>query len=132
MKRRWKISDTTIYDLNYHLVWCSKYRRKVLTGDVKIRFEELLKEKAIELGFKIKQIDIIPDCVHLFIKASPVYSPHYIVQQVKGYSSRILKKEFKKVKSRLPSLWTRSYYVESIGHVSENVIKKYIQDQKNK
>ena len=74
----------------------------------------------------------MPDHVHCFIKASPVDSPHFIVQQLKGYTSRILRQEFKQLKSKLPTLWTRSYYCESVGHISEETIKKYIMEQKNK
>lgn len=73
----------------------------------------------------------MPDHVHIFIKTKPTLAPHYIVQQLKGYTSRILRKEFPKLKSRIPTLWTRSYYCESIGHISEETVKKYINDQKN-
>ena len=130
MKSRWKTSNTSVYNLNYHLIWCSKYRRKVLTGPVEDRLKELLNEKATELGIKIEQMEVMPDHVHMFVKSSPVHSPHYIIQQLKGYTSRVLRQEFKTVKSRLPSLWTRSYYVESIGHISESTVKRYIQEQK--
>lgn len=73
----------------------------------------------------------MPDHVHIFIKTKPTLAPHYIVQQLKGYTSRILRKEFPKLKSRIPTLWTRSYYCESIGYISEETVKKYIKDQKN-
>jgi putative transposase len=72
----------------------------------------------------------MPEHVHLFIKAQPVDSPHFIVQQLKGYTSRIMRQEFKSLVTRIPSLWTRSYYVESVGHISEETIKKYIAEQK--
>ena len=77
-------------------------------------------------------MEIMPDHVHIFVKANPVASPHWIVQQFKGYSSNILRKEFPELKSKLPTLWTRSYYCESVGHISEDTIKKYIEDQKGK
>jgi putative transposase len=70
------------------------------------------------------------DHVHLFVKTKPIHAPHFVVGQLKGYTSRILRQEFSKLKSRLPTLWTRSYYIESIGHISEAIIKKYIEDQK--
>lgn len=72
----------------------------------------------------------MPDHVHMLIKAKPTASPHWIVQQLKGYTSRILRKEFCTLRSRIPSLWTRSYYIETIGHISEDTIRKYIEDQK--
>ena len=74
----------------------------------------------------------MPDHVHMFVKCPPVESPHLVVKHFKGYSSRIMRIEFPKLKSRLPSLWTRSYYCESVGHISKETIKKYIDDQKNK
>lgn len=129
--KRWTHTKTTIHNIGYHLIWCPKYRRKVLTGDIADRLKELFFEKAAQLDLVIAEIEIMPDCVHLFVKASPVDSPHNIVFQLKGYSSRILRQEFPSLKSRLPSLWTRSYYCESVGHISEQTIRKYIEEQKN-
>jgi len=131
-KDRWTTSHTVVYNLGFHIIFCPKYRRKVLTGQVKARLLELLKIKADELSLDIQDVTIMPDHVHLFVKASPVLAPHYIVGQLKGYSSRILRNEFPSLKSRLPSLWTRSYYIESVGHISEDTIRKYIEDQEGK
>lgn len=72
------------------------------------------------------------DHIHIFVKTTPVDSPHFIVQQLKGYISRNLRTEFKELRTKIPSLWTRSYYCESVGHISEDTIKKYIEDQKHK
>ena len=130
--KRWTKSKTVVYNIGYHLIWCSKYRRKVLTGDAETRLKELLAEKAGQIDIEIVQMEIMPDHVHLFVKATPVNSPHYIVQQLKGYTSRVLRQEFPSLKSRLPSLWTRSYYCESVGHISEETILKYIENQKNR
>jgi len=130
--QRWKHSNTTVYNLGYHIIWCPKYRRPVLVGDVEKRLRELLNQKAIEIYISIETMEIMPDHVHLFVKSPPTASPHWIVQQLKGYSSRILRQEIPSVKSRLPTLWTRSYYIESVGHISEKTIKKYIEEQKGK
>ena len=113
------------------MIWCPKYRRKVLTGAVETRLKELLYEKAKEIEIKIEEMETMPDHVHLFIRASPVDSPHHILQQLKGFTSRMLRKEFPHLKSRLPTLWTRSYYIESVGCISEDTIKRYIENQKN-
>ena len=128
---RWKHSNTTIFNISYHIIWCTKYRRKVLVNEVEDRLKTLLVEKAEEIGCEISIQEVMPDHVHIFIKTKPTLAPHYIVQQLKGYTSRILRKEFHKLKSRIPTLWTRSYYCESIGHISEEAVKKYINDQKN-
>lgn len=128
---RWTTSNKAIYNLGYHLIWCPKYRRKVLVDRVEARLRELLQEKAAKIDVTIETLEIMPDHVHLFIKTTPVNSPHYIVQQLKGYTSRVLRQEFADLKTRLPTLWTRSYYIESVGHISEATVKKYIENQKN-
>jgi len=132
VSQRWTKSKTSVHNVAYHLIWCPKYRRKVLIGKIEQRLKQLLKQKAKENGWNIETIEIMPDHVHIFVKANPVASPHWIVQQFKGYSSNILRKEFPELKSKLPTLWTRSYYCESVGHISEDTIKKYIEDQKGK
>lgn len=129
--KRWKTSSTSVYNLGYHLIWCPKYRRKVLIGDIESRLKELLLEKADELGLVIEKMETMPDHVHLFVKAKPTDAPHFIVGQLKGYTSFNLRNEFAELKSKLPTLWTRSYYIESVGHLSEETVKKYIENQKN-
>lgn len=123
--------NTTVYNLGYHLIWCPKYRRPVLVGDVEKRLKELLLEKAKEIGVEIAELEVMPDHVHLFVKPAPTAAPHWVVQQFKGFSSHELRKEFPWLKSRLPTLWTRSYYVESVGHISEDSVKRYIEEQKH-
>jgi putative transposase len=132
METRWTYSKTTVYNISYHLIWCPKYRRKVLVGNVDTRLRELLFEKANQLDVKIVSMEILPDYVHLFVKAPPTLAPHFVVQQLKGHTSRLLRNELPELKSKLPTLWTRSYYCESVGHISEDSIRKYIEDQKNK
>lgn len=129
---RWTTSNKAVFNLGYHLIWCPKYRRKVLTGEVETRLKELLFEKAGRMGITIERLEVMPDHVHLFVKTDPTFAPHYIVQQLKGYTSFQLRKEFESLVRRLPSLWTRSYYAESVGHISEATVKKYIEEQKNK
>jgi putative transposase len=132
MNNRWKSSKHAVYNCSYHLIWCPKYRRKVLTDGIDIRLKELLLQKASEHGWIIENMEVMPDHVHIFIKATTNDSPVYIVSQLKGFTSFTLRNEFPKLKSRLPTLWTRSYYCETIGHISEKTIKKYIDEQKNK
>jgi putative transposase len=129
---RWKKSRTTVYNVSYHIIWCVKYRRKILTDNIDKRLKELIIEKSKDIDIQIEKMETDKDHIHLFIKASPTKAIHWIVQQLKGYTSRILRQEISEVRTRLPSLWTRSYYVETIGHISEQTIKKYIQEQRNK
>jgi REP-associated tyrosine transposase len=125
---RWKTSRTTVFNLSYHVIWCPKYRRPVLTEDVQIRMLQLLHEKALELDIEIIEANIMPDHVHLFVRTKPIHSPQFVIGQLKGYTSRILRLEFPKLKSRLPTLWTRSYYIDSVGKLNEHTIRKYIQE----
>ena len=126
---RWKAAKTSIFNISYHLIWCPKYRRKVLVGDIKDRLIFLINEKAKDLELEIVDLNIQSDHVHLFVRSKPIHAPHFIVGQLKGYTSRILRKEFNKLRSRIPTLWTRSYYIDSVGKLNEYTIRKYIQQQ---
>lgn len=130
--KRWTHSRTTIHNIGYHLIWCPKYRRPVLVDEVETRFKELLFEKAKEIDVYIKTMKVMPDHVHLFVKCPPTAAPHWVVQQLKGYTSRKLRQKFISLQTRLPTLWTRSYYVESVGHISAKTVEKYIEDQKGR
>jgi putative transposase len=132
VSERWKRSNKAVYNVGYHLIWCPKYRRKVLTKPIDAELKKLLLVKAKELGVEIEKMEILPDHVHLFVKANPTNAPHWIVAQFKGYTSRMLREKFSILRTRLPTLWTRSYYCESVGHISEATIKKYIEEQKGK
>lgn len=130
MDKRYSTKHHSTYNLSYRIIFCPKYRRKVLVDGIDVRCKELLLQKATEHSWNIENLEVMSDHVHLFIKATPNDAPNFIVSQLKGYSSFILRKEFPLLKKKLPSLWTRGYYVESIGHISEGTIKKYIDDQK--
>lgn len=130
LANRYTSNSHSVYNLGYHIVFCPKYRRKVLVDGIDERLKELLHEKAHELDIAIESMEIMPDHVHLFIKSRPTYAVHFVVNQLKGYSSVKLREEFPKLRSRLPTLWTRSYLVESVGHISEDAVKKYIENQK--
>lgn len=131
-KDRWINSKTSVYNLGYHIIWCPKYRRNVLINGIDTRLKQLITDKCEELECQIIEMNIMPNHIHIFIKTKPIISPHFLIQQIKGYSSRILRQEFPELKRKLPNMWTRSYYIESVGHISETTIKNYIQDQKNK
>ena len=101
-------------------------------GMVETRLRELLQEKANELLLSVEKLEVMPDHVHLFVKALPSISPHLIVKRLKGYSSRMMRQEFPELRRRLPTLWTNSYYCESCGHISEDTVKRYIEEQKGR
>ena len=120
----------SVSTINYHFVWCPKYRRKVLTDAVAERLKELLYKKAAELHCTVKALEVLPDHLHLFVDCPPTLAPQQLANQFKGYTSRVLRDEFPHLRSRLPSLWSRSYYVGSAGHVSTETIQNYIEQQK--
>jgi putative transposase len=117
------------YDLGYHVVWCPKYRRAVLVGPTKARCEELIRMKCAEHEWLIIALDIEPDHVHLFVKTHPKHSPSYVANQLKGVTSRVLRDEFPNLRSRLPTLWSRSFFVATVGAVSASTVQRYIDTQ---
>ena len=119
-----------VYKNQYHVIWCPKYRRPVLIGEVETRLKEILLEVAKEMDVTIKAMEIMPDHVHLFLDFDPRLSLHVVVKSMKGRSARVLRSEFPSLKTRLPSLWTRSYFMCTVGHVNEDTIKQYIEAQK--
>ena len=131
-KKAYRHNSGSTYNVNYHLVWCPKYRRKVLNSPIDIRLKELLNEKAIKIGLNIKSLEIMPDHVHVFITGDPTKPIQWIVNQLKGYTARMLRLEFPSLKSRLPCMWSRSYFCEPIGNISEESVLKYIENQKGK
>ena len=123
-------SVTSVHFMNYHFVWCPKYRRKVITGNIEKRLKQLLVQKTGELDCKIIALEIMSDHVHILVQAPPTIAPNRLVAAMKGYTSRVLRKEFPELVSRLPTLWTRSYFVSTHGHVSAEAIKKYVEEQR--
>jgi len=128
---RLKRSNKSVYNIAYHIIWSPKCRAKILKNEIEYRLKEILINKAIEIDCFIENIECMPDHIHIFIKADTKICVQYIVKILKGYSSYILRKEFPWLK-KYKALWSRSYYCESIGHISESTIKKYIDDQKSK
>lgn len=132
MDARYAQNAGAVYSLKYHVVWCPKYRRPVLVGGVADRLRELIAEKAAELGMTIHALEVMPDHVHLFVESDPTRCVAEIVNRLKGVTSRVLRQEFPSLRSRLPTLWSRSYFAGSIGHVSAATIERYIAEQKGK
>ena len=118
-----------IYDLGYHVVWCPKFRRAVLTGDVADRLKEIITEVCDSHGWTMVTLEVMPDHVHVFVKADPSSSPAYVANQMKRISSRLIRQEFPHIKSRLPNLWSRSYFIGSAGIVSADTVRRYLDTQ---
>ena len=128
---KYKSNNNVIYSCKYHVVFCPKYRRPVLVDGVDDRLKELIQETCDQLNVEIIEMEIMPDHVHLLMEVDPQYGIHKAVKRIKGYSSRVLRQEFSWLKSRIPTLWTNSYFVSTVGGAPLSVIKQYIEDQKN-
>lgn len=120
-----------VYNCTYHVVWVTKYRRSVLTLDIETRLKEILQNIANEIQVEILEMEVGDlNHVHLLISLDPQFGVHKAVRRFKGASSRYLRKEFPQLKSRLPTLWTNSYFVSTVGGAPLAKIKEYIQNQK--
>ncbi len=125
-----KSSRNIVYVCQYHVVWCPKYRRKVLTDGIDNRLKDIIRETAEELQVEVIELEVMPDHVHLLCEVHPQFGIHKFVKRIKGRSSRFLRQEFPKLKSRLPTLWTNSYFVCTVGGAPLEVVKQYIENQK--
>lgn len=128
--QEYKHNNNVTYSCKYHVVWCPKYRRKVLISGVDERLKQIVYELAAELKVEIIELEIMPDHVHILCEVDPQFGIHRFVKLLKGRSSRLLRKEYPKLKSRLPTLWTNSYFVSTVGGAPLSVIKQYIEQQK--
>ena len=128
-KRNYRTINKTIYSCQYHVIWCTKYRRKVLDTQIQGRLKQLIREKETEYGYEIREVETQQEHVHLLIEIPPTNSIDKIVGKIKSYTSKVLREEYPSLKSRLPSLWTRSKFVSSCGGVTLQVIKDYIEGQ---
>jgi REP-associated tyrosine transposase len=112
----------------YHVIWCPKRRRKILNGSIHDRLAAIIHEVAEERNWQVIRLAIQPDHVHLFLRANPYTLPTDIPRLMKGRSSRLLREEFPALK-KMPSLWTRSYFISTAGTVSSETIQRYIEAQ---
>lgn len=125
----YKSNNNVVYSCKYHVVWCPKYRRKVLVGNIAERLKELIAQKAAEINAEVIEMEVMPDHVHILIEVDPQYGINRAVRHIKGVSSHSLRSEFPSLKSRLPTLWTNSYFVSTVGGAPLEIIKQYIENQ---
>ena len=128
-KTTYKSNKNVVYSCKYHVIWCPKYRRPVLQDGVAHRLKAIIEEVSKERSSEIIELEIMPDHVHLLIECDPQYGIHKLIKQMKGRSSRFLREEFPGLKKRIPTLWTNSYFVSTVGGAPLAVIKQYIENQ---
>ena len=127
---KYKSNHNVVYSCKYHVVWCPKYRRSVLINGVDVRLKELIIETCKLRNIELIEMEVMPDHVHLLMEVDPQFGIHKAVKRIKGYSSKVLRSEFPWLRSRLPTLWSNSYFVSTVGDVSLSAIKQYIENQK--
>jgi len=130
--KEYKSTKTLVYSCQYHVIFCSKYRRKVLQDSIDERFKQLILEKQEQYKYTVLEMEVMPDHVHLLLDTCPADNINQIVGKIKGYTANVLRKEFSSLVSRIPSLWTRSRFISTVGSVSLEVVKQYIESQKGK
>ena len=126
----YKSNRNVVYSCKYHVVWCPKYRRPLLSEKVEERLKNIIYDVCIELDSELIELEIMPDHVHLLVEVDPQFGIHKLIKRIKGKSSRLLRMEFAHLRSRIPTLWTNSYFVSSVGGAPIDVVKQYIEEQK--
>lgn len=121
-----------VYSCQYHVIFTPKYRRPVLVNGVDLRLKEIMVEKQLQYKYQIIEMEVMPDHVHLLLDINPRVGVYQVVSKIKGHTSSQLRTEFPWLVSRLPTLWTRSKFISSVGSVSLETVKSYIQEQKGK
>lgn len=129
---KYKSNLNVVYSCKFHVIWCPKYRRPVLVEGVDVRLKEIIQNVAAECNSEILELEVMPDHVHLLVEVDPQFGIHRLIKLMKGRSSKLIREEFKWIKSRLPTLWTNSYFVSTIGGAPLEVVKQYIEQQKHK
>ena len=132
MKYELETNNNIAYNCHYHVVFCPKYRRKVLVNGIDERLKTILIETIDKWGQELVELEVMPDHVHLLVGCDPQFGIHRLVKYLKGTSSRYLRQEFPQLKRRLPSLWTNSYFVATTGGVTLETLQRYVEGQKNR
>lgn len=125
-------NSNVVFQCAFHVVWCPKYRRRVLGGRIEERLKQLVCEVVEEKGAWLVALEVMPDHVHLLVEVDPQFGVHKLVKAVKGRTSRVLREEFPTLRSRLPTLWTNSYFVATTGGAPLAAVKRYVEQQKGR
>ena len=125
-------NSNVTFQCAFHVVWCPKYRRRVIGGRMEHRLKELIRDTVDEKGAWLVELETMPDHVHLLVEVDPQFGIHRLVKAIKGRTSRVLREEFPWLRSRLPTLWTNSYFVATVGGAPLEQIKRYVEQQKNR
>ncbi|MEU4644639.1 IS200/IS605 family transposase [Micromonospora sp. NPDC023814] len=125
-------NSDVVFQCAFHVVWCPKYRRRVLDGRVEERLKQLIREVVEERGAWLAALEVMSDRVYLLVEVDPQYGVHRLVKAIKGRTSRVLREEFPSLRSRLPTLWTNSYFVATTGGASLAAMERYVEQQRGR
>jgi len=127
---KYKSNLNVVYSCKYHVVWCTKYRRKVLDDNVLQDLNSIVKSICHKRDCNVIAFDAVDDHAHLLVEVDPQYGIHRLIKEIKGNSSRNLRLKYKNLRTKLPSLWTNSYFVSTVGGAPLDIIKQYVENQK--
>lgn len=132
MKSKYTHSTHCVYNIGYHLIWCTKYRKKLIYGEIETQLKRLIRAKCRTLGIHIGQMENMPDHIHIFVRTNQLLGASYIIAQLKGYTSHELLCQFPRLRRSwgASAMWSKSYFCESVGHISQNTVRRYIANQK--
>ena len=128
--KKYRTTETTVYCCRYHIIFCPKYRRKVLREPIAERFKQIVMSMQEEQNFYVLGMEVMPDHVHMLLDIDPTIGVNVVIARIKGKTAHILNREFPELTRKLPTLWTRSKFIATVGSVSLDVVKKYIEEQK--
>ena len=128
---KYKSNRNVVYACKYHVIWCPKYRRNVLLDGVDKRLKTIIRDTCTNLKSELIELEIMPDHVHMLVEVDPQFGVHKLVKRIKGGSSRTLRAEYPWLRKRIPTLWTNSYFVSTIGGAPLEIVKQYIEQQKH-
>ena len=128
--KEYRYENNLAFSCQYHVIFCPKYRRRVLDDDVAKDLAHIIYENQEKYKYKVLELEIMPDHVHLLLDVSPKVGVFVVICKIKGLSSRFLREKYESIRKRLPTLWTRSSFISTVGAVSLSVVKNYIENQK--
>ena len=131
MNISYKSNCNICYSCKYHIIWCTKYKKNILANSqIASRLRQILQDFVATTTNEIIELEIMEDHVHILLECDPQYGIHHLVKRLKGISSHLLRKEFSEARTRVPTLWTNSYFCSTTGGATLETIKQYIQNQK--
>jgi putative transposase len=132
MRAELRKNSNIVFQCAYHVVWCTKYRRPLIGGTSQERLTEITRQVIAEKGAWLIEMQTRPDHVHLLVEVDPQFGIHRLVKAIKGRTSRLLRSEFRHMRTQVPTLWTNAYFVATTGGATLAQIKKYVASQKGR